>query len=79
MAEQQALHVFQCGGGSPYGFTADPTGSNLPGSECQDWEYVKTLDGEPFDLPRVAVDVKKVHTDITERGYSIVHWATAPG
>jgi hypothetical protein len=80
MADGQALHVFQCGGGSPYGFTADRTGKNLPASECPDgWAFFRTLNSEPFDLPRVAVDVEKVHQDIAEKGFSIVHWAAAPG
>ncbi len=80
MAENQTLHVFQCGGGSPYGFTSDRSGANLPAPECEDgWSYVKTLDTEPFDLPRVAVDVEKVHQDIAAKGYSIVPWAAAPG
>ena len=80
MADGQALHVFQCGGGSPYGFTADRTGKNLPAAECQDgWAYLTTLNSEPFDLPRVAVDVGKVHQDIAQKGFAIVHWAAAPG
>lgn len=80
MADQQTLHVFQCGGGSPYGFTSDRSGSNLPVAECKDgWQFFKTLDSEPFDLPRVAVDIEKVHVDVAKQGYSIVQWIAGPG
>jgi hypothetical protein len=80
MSAQSSIHVFQCGGGSPYGFTADRDGANLPQAECQQgWDFFKTLDSEPFDLPRVSVDIEKVHVDIARQGYSIVPWSPAPG
>ena len=80
MAARQSLHVFQCDGGSPYAFTFDPTGANLPAAECQDsWQHLKTLESEPFDLPRVTVDVEKVHVEVAKQGYSIVSWTAGPG
>ena len=80
MAARQSLHVFQCGDGSPYAFTHDRNGSNLPQAECVGgWIYLTAVDSEPFELPRVAVDARKVRDDIAAKGYSVVPWSVAPG
>ena len=80
MAARQIIHVFQCGDGSPYAFTHERDGSNLPRTECPDgWVYLTALDSEPFELPRVAVDARKVRDDIAAKGYSVVPWSVAPG
>ena len=80
MAVDMAIHVFQCGDGSPYGFTKDHTGSNLPAAECPEgWVFFKTIETEPFELPRMAVDFESVHADIAKTGYSLVPWSVAPG
>jgi hypothetical protein len=80
MPTQPTIHVFQCGEESLYGFTADPTGSNLPEAECsKGWVFFKKLESEPFELPRIAVDIEKVHADIAKTGYSLVRWSVSPG
>jgi hypothetical protein len=80
MPARQSIHVFQCGDGSPYALTRDRNGSNLPEAECPaGWVYFTTLDAEPFELPRVAVDARKVHDDIAAQGYSLAPWLVAPG
>jgi hypothetical protein len=80
MPTQPTIHVFQCGNGSPYGFTKDRSGSNLPEAECPEgWVFFKTLETEPFELPRVAVDIEKVHADIAKTGYSLAPWSVGPG
>jgi hypothetical protein len=80
MPTQPNIHVFQCGEESPYGFTPDRTGSNLPEAECPTgWVFFKTLETEPFELPRIAVDMEKVHADIAKMGYSLVRWSVSTG
>lgn len=80
MAEQNPIHVFQCVGGAAYGFTSDRSGGNLPEAECPDgWEFLKTLESEPFDLPRVAADPERVRIHIARKGYAFVPWTIAPG
>ena len=80
MPRQQSIHVFQCGDGSPYAFTHDRNGANLPESECASgWTYVTSVESEPFQLPRAAADAQKVRDDIAARGYSLLPWPVAPG
>jgi hypothetical protein len=80
MPTQPTIHVFQCGHGSPYGFTNDRSGSNLPKAECREgWVFFKTFETESVDLPRIAVDIEQVHHDIAKTGYSVVPWPVGPG
>ena len=80
MSPQQSIHVFQCGDGSPYAFTHDRNGGNLPQSECPSgWSYVTSVESEPFQLPRAAADPAIVRDDIAARGYSLLPWSVAPG
>ena len=81
MPTKATIHVFQCGKGSPYGFTKDRNGSNLPKADCtQGWVFFKTVnETEPFGLPRFDVDIEQVHDDIAKTGYALVHWSSGPG
>ncbi|MBA3517558.1 MAG: hypothetical protein H0T75_07930 [Rhizobiales bacterium] len=52
----------------------------MPEAECPEgWVFFKTLETEPFELPRVAVDIEKVHADIAKTGYSLAPWSVGPG
>lgn len=63
------VYVFK-GNGSSHGFTQDASGANFPASNGP-WAFLKELDMNDGETPRVAVNTAEALGNIRQHGYHI--------
>jgi hypothetical protein len=63
------VHIFR-GPGRIFGFTGDPSGSNLP-AKLSPWAAFKTIDLRRGGAPNPSVDTDECLSDIEKHGFHI--------
>ncbi len=63
------VHVFESPGSTEFGFTCDPSGSNLPAPKGSPWKHWRTVQRGAGAEPEVGVDPGEIRDGIRRHGY----------